>query len=90
MQPVVVEEDAVAQVGYANGPDQVERKLAEFSQVVPDSKQFKFTIIFSDCTKIAQCFILLMMEFGKKIGRNILRSFIVLLHLDDFTPLEYF
>ncbi len=47
MQPVVVEEHAVAQVGYANGPDQVERKLAEFSQVIPDWKQFRFAIISS-------------------------------------------
>ncbi len=67
MQPVVVEEDAVAQVGNANRPDQVERKLAEFSQVVPDCKHFKFTIILSDCAKLSQGFLLLMMEFRKRL-----------------------
>ncbi len=55
--------------------------------------------ILSGCTKLAQCFLLLMMEFRKKIGRNTLRNFIAfskcvptflnLNHLDDLFPFFY-
>jgi hypothetical protein len=76
VQPVVVEEDAVAQVGNANRPDQVEWKLTEFSQVVPDWKQFRFTIILSDSAKLSQGVLFFYGIKKKKIDRKTLRSFI--------------